>query len=131
MSFDLSAGLDLTEFYQKDRSHVSEFWKTVQDMWHTFYTTGLPVASCISGHCPAGGLIIASCSDYRVMQRGKFTIGLNEVRKGWLSTIIQGYKGGKKDGAYRVIQGSWKNSPPWYLTNQWTDPKTILGGNST
>ena len=100
MSFDLSAGLDLTEFYQKDRSHVSEFWKTVQDMWHTFYTTGLPVASCISGHCPAGGLIIASCSDYRVMQRGKFTIGLNEVRKGWLSTIIvQGYKGGKKDGA--------------------------------
>ena len=80
VSFDTSAGLDLTEFYQKDRSHVSEFWKTVQDMWHTFYTTGLPVASCISGHCPAGGLIVASCSDYRVMQRGKFTIGLNEVR---------------------------------------------------
>ena len=75
-----SAGLDLTEFYQKDRSQVTEFWRTVQDMWHTFYTTGLPVASCISGHCPAGGLIIASCSDYRVMQRGKFTIGLNEAR---------------------------------------------------
>ena len=78
-----SAGLDLTEFYQKDRGQVTEFWRTVQDMWHTFYTTGLPVASCISGHCPAGGLIIASCSDYRVMQRGKFTIGLNEASP-WL-----------------------------------------------
>ena len=74
----LSAGLDLTEFYQKDRSYVAEFWKSVQDLWHTFYTTPMPVASCISGHCPAGGLIIASCSDYRVMQRGKFATGLNE-----------------------------------------------------
>ena len=81
MSSDLSAGLDLTEFYQKDRSHVVEFWRAVQDMWHAFYTTGMPVASCISGHCPAGGLIIASCSDYRVMQRGKFTTGLNEASR--------------------------------------------------
>lgn len=83
-----SAGLDLTEFYQKDRSHVVEFWKTVQDMWHTFYTTGMPVASCISGHCPAGGLIIASGSDYRVMQRGKFTTGLNEVKFGIIAPFF-------------------------------------------
>ena len=25
---------------------------------------------------------------------------------------------GKIVGAYRVIQGSWNNSPPWYLTTR-------------
>ena len=27
--------------------------------------------------------------------------------------------------SYRVIQGSWNNSPPWYLTTRWTNPKTL------
>ena len=61
-------------------------------MWHTFYTTGMPVASCISGHCPAGGLIIASGSDYRVMQRGKFTTGLNEGRLARVSSTLCGVR---------------------------------------
>ena len=38
--------------------------------------------TAISGHSPAGGCVLALCSDYRVMAEGKYIIGLNEVPVG-------------------------------------------------
>ena len=43
----------------------------------------------------------------------------NNDRDQWQWLIIQGYS------------GFVEKFTPWYLTNQWTDPQTILGGNST
>jgi len=40
------------------------------------------VVAAIGGHSPAGGCVLALCCDYRVMARGPFRIGLNEVQVG-------------------------------------------------
>jgi hypothetical protein len=44
------------------------------------YSYSLPTAAVITGHAPALGAMIAVCSNYRVMQQGKFTIGDNEAK---------------------------------------------------
>jgi enoyl-CoA hydratase/carnithine racemase len=41
-----------------------------------------PLISAISGHSPAGGCVLAICSEYRIMAEGKYIIGLNEVPVG-------------------------------------------------
>ena len=40
------------------------------------------MVTAISGHSPAGGCVLAICSDYRVMAEGSFIIGLNEIPVG-------------------------------------------------
>ena len=40
------------------------------------------IFSAISGHSPAGGTVIAIMTDYRIMSKGKYFIGLNEVAVG-------------------------------------------------
>jgi 3,2-trans-enoyl-CoA isomerase len=77
-----SAGLQLSEMYQKDDQYLRNFWSAMHEMWLSLYSCSLPTAAAITGHAPAGGTLIAVCSDYRVMQRGKFTIGLNEAKFG-------------------------------------------------
>jgi enoyl-CoA hydratase/carnithine racemase len=42
----------------------------------------VPIASAITGHSPAGGAVMAIHGDYRVMDRGEWKIGLNEVQVG-------------------------------------------------
>lgn len=41
-----------------------------------------PAIAAISGHSPAGGCVLALCCDYRVMCKGEYVIGLNEVPVG-------------------------------------------------
>jgi enoyl-CoA hydratase/carnithine racemase len=49
----------------------------------------VPTAVAITGHSPAGGAVIALFADYRVMARGPFKIGFNEVEVGLpLPTVI-------------------------------------------
>ena len=40
------------------------------------------IFSAISGHSPAGGTVLAIMTDYRIMNQGKYFIGLNEVAVG-------------------------------------------------
>jgi enoyl-CoA hydratase/carnithine racemase len=42
----------------------------------------IPIVAAITGHCPAGGTVLALYCDHRVMARGAFRIGLNEVQVG-------------------------------------------------
>lgn len=53
-----------------------------QEMWLTLYMTPLATVASISGHCPAGGCLLALSCDARVMAEGKYTIGLNEAKLG-------------------------------------------------
>jgi len=80
-----SAGLDLLEMYKPDPDRVRAFWGSLQEMWLTLYGLKIPAACAISGHSPAGGCLIATCCDYRVMVDGKFTIGLNEAKFGLIA----------------------------------------------
>ena len=57
-------------------------------MWFTLYSCPKPIAAAIGGHAPAGGCMIALTTDYRVMQHGKFNIGLNESKFGLVAPFF-------------------------------------------
>jgi Delta3-Delta2-enoyl-CoA isomerase len=77
-----SAGLDVVELMQFDRQGMTEFWVSFFRMLESIACSPVPVAVAITGHAPAGGAVICLMTDYRVMSRGKYQIGLNETRVG-------------------------------------------------
>ncbi len=77
-----SAGLDLIELYDYDEMAIRKFWEDFLKLVSVLASFRKPLISAISGHSPAGGCVIALCSDYRIMAEGKFVIGLNEVPVG-------------------------------------------------
>ena len=92
------AGLEITEMHQPDPVRLREFWRALQQVWIQLYSYPLPTAAAITGHSPAGGCLLALCSDYRVMQGPKFTIGLNETLLGivapfWFKDSMQNVVG--------------------------------------
>ncbi|EDW12522.1 enoyl-CoA delta isomerase 1, mitochondrial [Drosophila mojavensis] len=76
-----SAGLDIMEMYKPDKERVRAFWTALQDAWLALYGSSVPTAAAINGHSPAGGCLLATSCEYRVMLP-KFTIGLNETKLG-------------------------------------------------
>ncbi len=77
-----SAGLDLIELYDYDEINIRKFWMDFLDLVSLMVAFPKPMVTAISGHSPAGGCVLALCSDYRVMAEGKYIIGLNEVPVG-------------------------------------------------
>jgi 3,2-trans-enoyl-CoA isomerase len=77
-----SSGLDLIELYDYNEEQIKAFWEQFLDLVTTLTLFKKPLISAISGHSPAGGCVLAVCSDYRVMAEGKYIIGLNEVPVG-------------------------------------------------
>jgi len=76
------AGLDITEFIQPKDERLHEYWRTFQDFFIQAYDSNMAVIALINGHAPAGGCLLASCCDYRIMVAGKTRIGLNESQIG-------------------------------------------------
>lgn len=77
-----SAGLDVVELLPLGRQAMTDFWTAFFELLKTIVCLPVPVATAITGHAPAGGAILNLMSDYRVMSRGNFKIGLNEARVG-------------------------------------------------
>lgn len=77
-----SSGLDLPEIMTYDKLTTRLFWQKFMDIIATLTSFPKPLISAITGHAPAGGCIIAICSDYRIMAGGQYKIGLNEVPVG-------------------------------------------------
>ena len=77
-----SAGLDLPVLLQLDRDGMIGFWNHLFGLLEALARSPIPVASAITGHSPAGGTVIALFTDYRVMARGDYKLGLNEVQVG-------------------------------------------------
>lgn len=77
-----TAGLDLIELYDYNEVEIRAFWEDFLKLVSTLTCFKKPLISVISGHSPAGGCVMALCSDYRVMAEGKYIIGLNEVPVG-------------------------------------------------
>ena len=77
-----SAGLDLNELVNPSEPELQRFWNLCQEMWLQLYTSPLPVASAINGHCLAAGTIIAASCDYRVALEGNYGIGVPAARIG-------------------------------------------------
>ncbi|HEY0178849.1 MAG TPA: enoyl-CoA hydratase/isomerase family protein [Dokdonella sp.] len=77
-----SAGLDVPALLTLDRAALREFWIEFFALCGALARAPIPIVAAITGHSPAGGAVLAILCDYRVMARGAFKIGLNEVQVG-------------------------------------------------
>lgn len=77
-----SAGLDLPWVVSLDEDGARELVESLFDAMRAVALSEVPIAAAVTGHSPAGGMVLAMWCDHRVMARGPFRIGLNEVEVG-------------------------------------------------
>ena len=78
-----SAGLDVAAVLQLDSDgKLADLWNEYAGLCRAIAASSVPIVAAITGHCPAGGAVLATFCDYRVMARGTFRIGLNETQVG-------------------------------------------------
>lgn len=77
-----SAGLDVRFVVQSDRDTAMGMFVELWKAQRAIATSPVPVIFALTGHCPAGGTVLAIHGDYRVMALGDFRLGLNEVQVG-------------------------------------------------
>ena len=82
-----SAGLDVPELLQLDRTQLVAFWQDFFGLCAALAASPIPTVAAVGGHSPAGGAVLSIFCDYRVMARSvdpakPFRIGLNEVQVG-------------------------------------------------
>ncbi|MBM4192014.1 MAG: enoyl-CoA hydratase/isomerase family protein [Gammaproteobacteria bacterium] len=75
------AGLDLHEITSGEASAKNLVFAFAM-LQRRLVDSAVPVIAAITGHCPAGGAVIAILCDHRIMAAGDFRIGLNEVQVG-------------------------------------------------
>ncbi len=92
-----SAGFDIPALLPLDRVQIGEFWRTFLDLLRTLANLPVPSAFALTGHAPAGGIVLSLFADYRIMSAGNYKTGLNEVQVGLVvSPVI-------KDALVRLI----------------------------
>lgn len=77
-----SAGLDVPELLGMDRTDFTQLWYRFIALQRTIAHMPVPTVFAMTGHAPAGGILLALYADYRIMPSGPFKTGLNEVRIG-------------------------------------------------
>ena len=81
-------GLDLPQLLGSSREEMSRFWQSFLRLLKTIAFMPVPTAFALTGHAPAGGIVMALYGDYRVMAGGSFKTGLNEVQVGLVVPCI-------------------------------------------
>ncbi len=77
-----SAGLDVPQLIELDRSGIADVWRSLYGLLRALANCPVPVAAALTGHSPAGGAVLALMCDRRFMAAGNYRIGLNEVQVG-------------------------------------------------
>lgn len=83
-----SGGLDVAAVLELDRAgRMADLWREYSGLCRTIAASPIPIVAALTGHAPAGGAVLATFCDYRVMARSidpakPFRIGLNEVQVG-------------------------------------------------
>ena len=77
-----SAGLDVPELLALDRDELFLFWQDFTRLLGRIARMPVPIVFALTGHAPAGGIVLAVFGDYRIMASGKFKTGVNEVQVG-------------------------------------------------
>lgn len=93
-----SAGLDVPAILTLDRAGMEQVFVALWRAQRAIALSPVPVVFGITGHCPAGGTVLAMHADYRVMSAGEFRMGLNEVQVGL-------FPGPVIHGAFRRLVG--------------------------
>ncbi len=76
------AGLDLVTLYEFGRGQFLTFMSQFDRLVLRLFTWPRPAVAAINGHAIAGGCILALACDVRIMARGDFRAGLNEIELG-------------------------------------------------
>lgn len=77
-----SAGLDIPHLLTLDEAGMAAFWESLFGLLARLARCPVPVGFAVTGHCPAGGTVLALFGDYRIAADGEFRLGLNETRVG-------------------------------------------------
>jgi 3,2-trans-enoyl-CoA isomerase len=83
-----SFGLDIPELYGYSQASFALFLQKFTDLYTQLFVFPKPVIAAINGHAIAGGCMLASACDYRLMVTGKAKISLNEITFG--SSVFAG-----------------------------------------
>lgn len=112
-----SAGLDVRSMLALDRNGVCDVFVEVWRVQRALAVSPVPVVFAITGHCPAGGTVLAIHADYRVMAQGDFRLGLNETQVGLVP-------GPPIDAAFRRLVGG--HAAQLLTRGALVDPATAL-----
>jgi enoyl-CoA hydratase len=77
-----SAGVNLFRLLDGGAEYVHRFLPALDRFFRTLLLFSKPLVVAVNGHAIAGGCILVSTADYRVMARGPARIGLPELRVG-------------------------------------------------
>lgn len=77
-----SAGVDLIRISAEGSGYLDEFLPALTDAFLAVFLCPLPVVAAVNGHAIAGGCILASACDHRVMNSDRGRIGVTELLVG-------------------------------------------------
>lgn len=77
-----SAGVDLFRVVEEGAAYVDRFVPVLVQAFRDLFVFPHPVVAAVNGHAIAGGCVMACAADYRLMARGRGTIGVPELRVG-------------------------------------------------
>jgi enoyl-CoA hydratase/carnithine racemase len=83
-----SFGLDIPELYDLSPAEMTRFIRTFCGLYHRLFLFPKPTVAAINGHAIAGGTILATACDARLMADGNGKMALNEITFG--STLFAG-----------------------------------------
>ncbi|UCD24202.1 MAG: enoyl-CoA hydratase/isomerase family protein [Gemmatimonadota bacterium] len=76
------AGVDMFRVLDGGPEYVDDFVTSLDATLKSLFQLPRPVVAAINGHAIAGGCVLAAACDYRIMARGKSTIGVPELTVG-------------------------------------------------
>jgi enoyl-CoA hydratase/carnithine racemase len=77
-----SFGFDIPEFMNFSRDNFAVFLTKFTDLYLDIFMFPKPVIAALNGHTIAGGCMLATACDHRIMVSGKAKISLNEITFG-------------------------------------------------
>jgi enoyl-CoA hydratase/carnithine racemase len=83
-----SFGFDIPLFLGYSKEAFTDYVTRFTTLYRKLFACPKPVVAAINGHAVAGGCMLASACDARVMVQGKAKIGLNEI--GFGSSVFAG-----------------------------------------
>ncbi len=83
-----SFGFDIPEFYSYTKDEFTDYLTAFTGLYTYMFLYPKPIVAALNGHTIAGGCMLASACDYRIMVSGKAKISLNEL--GFGSSVFAG-----------------------------------------
>jgi Delta3-Delta2-enoyl-CoA isomerase len=83
-----SFGFDIPEFLSYSKEEFTRYLLSFADLYTYLFLFPKPVTAALNGHTIAGGCMLATACDHRLMVTGKARISLNEVSFG--SSVFAG-----------------------------------------